>query len=299
MLVSKGEGTLRAFHIHRYHRFAAAASIAVLGAATVAIAARTNAGTITACVHEHNGQIQIIRGIAFCPHGSYLLEWNREGPPGAPGRAGAVGPVGPIGPIGPAGPAGPEGPQGPAGSPGSTGIQGPPGPAGANSAGTLWVMDARRQEIGPLSQTHGRFAQRSFVLVKPPNDSHWWSLPIDASGFQQSSDFTIYYSQPACVGIAYVPRTPGSRLVIDGYVVTDQLLYATEEPPGNVVVRSSRSFSPGFPGNQCGELCVPSGEFCVTPQETPILAPAVSRPLVNFMVGADGEFVGPFTIDRR
>ena len=281
---------MRAFHTHRYHRFAVAASVAALGAATVAVAARTTAGTIKACVHGHTGQIKVIRGMASCPHGSYLLEWNREGPPGARGRVGPTGPVGPVGPTGP---------QGPAGSPGAPGIQGPPGPAGVNSAGTLWVMDARHQEVGPLSQIQGRFAQRSLVLVKPPHESQWWSLPVDASGFQQSSDFTIYYSESACVGTAYVPRTPGSRLIIDGYVVNDQVLYSTEEPPGGVVVRSSRSFLPGFPGNQCGELCTPAGDFCVTPQETPILAPALARPLADFVAGADGEFVGPFTIDRR
>jgi hypothetical protein len=44
---------------------------------------------------------------------------------------------------------------------------------------------------------------------------------------------------------------------------------------------------------------MPASEFCVTPQEAPIVARARTRPLVDFMVGADGEFVGPFTIDRR
>ena len=95
----------------RYRLFTAAASIAVLGAVTGA--ARRNNSTITACVHEHNGQIRIVPATASCPRGSYLLEWNREGVAGVPGRAGAVGPVGPIGPTGPAGPAGPVGPPGP------------------------------------------------------------------------------------------------------------------------------------------------------------------------------------------
>jgi hypothetical protein len=160
-------------------------------------------------------------------------------------------------------------------------------------------MDARHQEVGPLNQLQGRFAQRSFVLVKRPNEGQWWSLPVDANGFQQSSDFSIYYSQSACEGTAYVPRTPGARLVIDGFVVNDQVLYAAQEPLGNVVVKSSRFFSAGFPGNQCGELCAPFGDFCVTPPETTILAPALTRPISDFMFGANGELVAPFTVDRR
>jgi hypothetical protein len=276
--------TLRTFHMPRYHRFAAAAGFAVLGAATVVVAARTNGSRIAACVNQQSGQMKIVRGIGACPPGSYLLEWNREGVAGEPGRAGPVGPVGPGGPAGPSGPAG------------------APGPVGSGGAGALWVMDARGQEIGPLSQLPGPLfytPQRSFVLVKPQNESQWWTLPVDADGFAQSTEFTIYYSQSACGGLAYVPRTPGHRLVIDGFVVNDQLLFAIEEPPGNVVVQSARSFLPGYPGQQCGELCVHDPTFCITPTEGSILAPALTRPLADFMVGPTGDFVTPFTVDRR
>ena len=90
------ENIVRTFHTNRYNRFVVAASVAGLAAGTIAVAARTDNGTIKACVHEHNGQVRIARGTVSCPHASYLLEWNREGLAGPPGRTGPEGPrVGP------------------------------------------------------------------------------------------------------------------------------------------------------------------------------------------------------------
>lgn len=104
---------------------AAAASVGLVTAGTVAYAAIPDAdGVLHGCYNTNGGlltskgDLRVVDTAADCKSWETPVTWNQAGQPGQQG------------PPGPAGPQGPQGPQGAAGVDGQDGIDGAPGPQG-------------------------------------------------------------------------------------------------------------------------------------------------------------------------
>jgi hypothetical protein len=133
------------------------AAVALMLLALLAVAPKSEARTIWACVKQVGGAVHIVNVGTHCKKAEVKLSWTgAQGEPGpagpkgvtgtngangvngasgANGSNGAPGAVGATGPAGPAGgPQGVTGATGPQGTTGATGLQGATGPAGLTGA---------------------------------------------------------------------------------------------------------------------------------------------------------------------
>lgn len=105
---------------------AAAAVVALAGAAVSAATIPDHSGVIHGCYSNDSGVLRVIDtpNVTKCPRRTTSLNWNQTGPQGPAGATGAPGATGATGS------------PGPAGAPGATGPQGPPGPGYAFTTST-------------------------------------------------------------------------------------------------------------------------------------------------------------------
>ena len=126
------------------------AAVALMLLALLAVAPKSEARTIWACVKQVGGTVHIVNVSTHCKKAEVKLSWTgaqgEPGPAGAKGATGAngangangsdgadgvVGATGPAGPAGEANGTGATGPQGVTGAIGPQGATGPAGPTGA------------------------------------------------------------------------------------------------------------------------------------------------------------------------
>jgi hypothetical protein len=158
-------------------------------------------------------------------------------------------------------------------------------------SGSLSVVDSSDPPIrvGALDQI-GPKGEQSFVLMTAANDdTTWWMLSIDASGFRPpavDSPELIMYQDASCSTAPYFQRLDegATRLVIRGVVSGDQVLYAGE--PRQKLSFSSQSV---VPGGQC------EGGFTTTS----FVGPLLRRPLSDFTVRPEGTLTPPFAVSRQ
>jgi hypothetical protein len=163
--------------------------------------------------------------------------------------------------------------------------------AGAHAqSGSLSVVDSSDPpiQVGTLNQI-GTMGEQSFVLMTAANDdTTWWLLRINASGFRQPTvdvPEVIFYQDASCSTAPYFPvwDEGAPRLVIRGAVSGDQVLYAGEP-------RQKLSFS--------SESVVPGGQ-CTQGFSTVLVGPLLRRPLSDFTVRPEGTLTPPFAVSRQ
>jgi hypothetical protein len=150
-------------------------SVAVLVAATAAVATTSSGAAIHGCVANRSHVLSVPAKGKKCPSGTTALTWSSKGPRGAagiPGAAGARGQAGAQGPDGAAGPAGPVGPQGAAGRAGRAGAQGATGKTGSTGA------------QGPAGLIHVYTSVRSTQILVAAKDQQYTvvSTPVVPAG---------------------------------------------------------------------------------------------------------------------
>jgi hypothetical protein len=157
-------------------------------------------------------------------------------------------------------------------------------------SGSLSVVDSSNPPIrvGALNQI-GTMGEQSFVLMTAANDdTTWWLLRIDASGFRPPTvdvPEVIFYQDASCSTAPYLPvfDEGAPRLVIRGVVSGDQVLYAGEPPQ-----KLSLSSQSVVPGGQCTPLFT-----------TGLVRPLLRRPLSDFTVRSEGTLTPPFAVSRQ
>jgi hypothetical protein len=167
--------------------------ICALGAAGViglalGISGASSTQQILACVNKL-GELRIVQASDECKRTESPLTWNIQGPSG---------PTGPQGPKGDPGSPGTPGAEGPRGLEGPVGLQGEMGPTGPAGAGSLRIIDAVGNDVGPFVRESGVdfvFAQVGDPFVR---------LRVLPTGFS-STGILFYWTGSNCDGNRFLP----------------------------------------------------------------------------------------------
>jgi len=140
--------------------------------ALLAVAPKSEARTIWACVKQVGGAVHIVNVSTHCKKSEVKLSWTgAKGEPGSAGAKGDAGPAGAKGAQGVTGASGPPGATGPAGPTGAQGVTGAVGPTGATGAtgpsGAGYLMGGSGSSVAPSTSVFtgldSQSATESFV----------------------------------------------------------------------------------------------------------------------------------------